>query len=121
MRQLCQRFAASLRRAGLQPGDTLIIVMPNTAEWPIVLLGAMEAGIPVSTANPNYTGGKYTDNARSTLGGFGYVLLGERTPRKVGNKSAVWPLETEKPQIATPNVLLGAFTVLHYVTVIVYR
>jgi acyl-CoA synthetase (AMP-forming)/AMP-acid ligase II len=60
--------------------------MPNTAEWPIVLLGAMEAGIFVSTANPNYTGGKYTDTARSTLGGFDYVSLGERTPRKVGKE-----------------------------------
>jgi long-chain acyl-CoA synthetase len=63
-RQLCQRFAASLRRAGLQPGETLIIVMPNTAEWPIVLLGAMEAGLLVSTANPQYTAGKYIDTAR---------------------------------------------------------
>jgi long-chain acyl-CoA synthetase len=68
MRQLCQRFAASLRQAGLQPGDTLIIVMPNTAEWPIVLLGAMEAGIPVTIVNPQYTAGKYTDNARITVG-----------------------------------------------------
>ena len=68
MRQLCQRFAASLRRAGLQPGDTLVIVMPNTAEWPIVFLGAMEAGLLISTANPSYTGGKYTDTARSTVG-----------------------------------------------------
>jgi len=71
MHQLCQRFAASLRRAGLHPGDTLIIVMPNTAEWPIVLLGAMEAGILVSTANPNYTGGKYTDTAHITYDRYG--------------------------------------------------
>ena len=59
--QLCRRFAASLRRAGLQPGDTLLIMMPNTAEWPIVLLGAMEAGLLISTANPLYTAGRYTD------------------------------------------------------------
>jgi acyl-CoA synthetase (AMP-forming)/AMP-acid ligase II len=67
MRQLSQRFASSLRLAGLQPGDTLIIVIPSTAEWPIVLLGAMEAGILVSTVNPSYTGGKYTDNALLTV------------------------------------------------------
>lgn len=58
MRELCRRFAASLRRAGLQRGDTLTIVMPNTAEWPIILLGAMEAGLVVSTANPHYTAGE---------------------------------------------------------------
>lgn len=54
-RELCRRFAASLRRAGLQPGHTLVIVMPNTAEWPIILLGSVEAGIVVSTANPDCT------------------------------------------------------------------
>jgi long-chain acyl-CoA synthetase len=61
VRQLSQRFAASLSRSGLQPGDTLIIVMPNTAEWPIILLGAMEAGLTITTANPLYMAGKYTD------------------------------------------------------------
>jgi len=70
MRQLCQRFAASLRRAGLQPGDTLNIVMPNTAEWPIVMLGAMEAGLLLSTANPIYTAGRYTETVRSTVGRY---------------------------------------------------
>jgi acyl-CoA synthetase (AMP-forming)/AMP-acid ligase II len=66
MHQLCRRFAASLRRAGLQPGDTLNIVMPNTAEWPILLLGAMEAGLTISPANPQYTAGKYTDMVLGT-------------------------------------------------------
>jgi acyl-CoA synthetase (AMP-forming)/AMP-acid ligase II len=56
-RQLCRRLAASLLRAGLQPGDTLSIVMPNTAEWPIVFLGAVEAGLTISTANPQHTAG----------------------------------------------------------------
>jgi long-chain acyl-CoA synthetase len=66
-RELCGRFAASLRRAGLQPGNTITTVMPNTAEWPIILLGAIEAGIVVSTSNPNCTAGKYA----LTLPNFG--------------------------------------------------
>jgi long-chain acyl-CoA synthetase len=69
-RQLCRGFAASLRRAGLQPGDTLNIVMPNTAEWSIVLLGAMEAGLLVTTTNPHYTRGKYSNTAHSNLKGI---------------------------------------------------
>ena len=81
--QLCRRFAASLRLACLQPGDTLLIMMPNTAEWPIVLLGAMEAGLHVSTANPHYTAGKYTDIALSTFGCYGKIVLGEMTSRIV--------------------------------------
>jgi benzoate-CoA ligase len=76
-RQLCWRLAASLRQAGLQPGDTVNIVMPNTAEWPIIFLGAMEAGLTISTANPQYTAGKYTNIAREYS----------------WHKSAVWPLD----------------------------
>jgi long-chain acyl-CoA synthetase len=83
MRQLCRRFAASLRRAGLQPGDTLNIVMPNTAEWPIVLLGAVEAGLLVTTTNPQYTRGKYSNTACSTVGRYRKLLL-ELTVRKFG-------------------------------------
>ena len=86
MRQLCQRFAASLRRAGLQPGDTLNIVMPNTAEWPIVLLGAMEAGLLVSTANPQYTAGKYNGISCNTVARYGEILLGELTTQNVGTQ-----------------------------------
>ncbi|XP_069685518.1 uncharacterized protein [Periplaneta americana] len=54
-RKLCRRFAASLHRAGLQAGSTLAIVMPNSPEWPIVFLGALEAGFVVTTINPTYT------------------------------------------------------------------
>ena len=85
MRQLCKRFAASLRRAGLQPGDTLNIVMPNTAEWPIVLLGAMEAELLVTTANPHYTAGKYTDPHAVQLAAM-QILLGQLTAVQVGTK-----------------------------------
>jgi long-chain acyl-CoA synthetase len=70
-RELCRRFAASLRRAGLQPGNTITIVMPNTVEWPIIILGAIEAGIVVSTFNPNYTAGKYA----LTLPNFGLGVM----------------------------------------------
>ena len=99
---------------------SLIIVMPNTAEWPIILVGAMEAGLLVSTANPLYTAGKYTDAARSAIGRYGKLLLGEMTTRERGHKSPVWPLKRDDRQVRTLYVLLGAFTVLQYATVIVY-
>ena len=73
-RQLCRRFAASLRRAGLQPGDTLTSVMPTTAEWPIVLLGAMEAGLVVSTANPHYKTGEFTAKSWKIFRSYGKHL-----------------------------------------------
>jgi len=61
-------------------------VMPNTAEWPIILLGAMEAGLLVSTANPHFTTGIFTDTTSSTVGRHGKLLLGERTSREVGTQ-----------------------------------
>ena len=110
MRQRCQQFAASLRQSGLQPGDTLTIVMPNTAEWPIILLGAMEAGLLVSTTNPHYTAGIYTDTARSKLADMANFCQENGHLGKWEHKSAVWPLETKDPQIRTLYVPLGAFT-----------
>ncbi|XP_001810985.1 uncharacterized protein LOC655519 [Tribolium castaneum] len=35
--------------------DTVGVVLPNTPEYPIVLLGAIQAGLRVTTCNPNYT------------------------------------------------------------------
>ncbi|KAJ9585916.1 hypothetical protein L9F63_020424 [Diploptera punctata] len=55
LRSLSRKFAGSLRRAGLQPGNTIAVIIPNIPEWPIILLGAIEAGLVVSPANPTYT------------------------------------------------------------------
>ena len=51
------RCAAGLAAAGFKPGDTLLIVMPNSPEWGIAALGAMQAGLVVSGANPMYSAG----------------------------------------------------------------
>ena len=48
---LIGRFAAGLAAQGLEPGDTLIMFMPNLPEWPIAAFGAMSAGGVVSGAN----------------------------------------------------------------------
>jgi hypothetical protein len=58
--------------------------MPNTAEWPIVLLGGMEAGLLISTANPFHTAGKYTDTAHSTVGRHDKLLLREMATQEEG-------------------------------------
>ncbi|XP_015110310.1 probable 4-coumarate--CoA ligase 5 [Diachasma alloeum] len=55
LRRLCGRFAISLRRNNLRPGDTLAVVLPNIPEYAIVALGASEAGVKVTLLNPAYT------------------------------------------------------------------
>ena len=52
----CSRyFAAWLQHAGLKRGDRLAIMMPNLLQYPIVLYGALRAGIVVVNVNPLYT------------------------------------------------------------------
>ncbi|XP_011305449.1 4-coumarate--CoA ligase 2 [Fopius arisanus] len=55
LRGLCGKFATSLRRNNLGPGDTLAVVLPNIPEYAIIALGASEAGVRVTLLNPAYT------------------------------------------------------------------
>ena len=49
-------FAAFLqKKLGLEAGDRLAIMMPNLLQYPIVLFGALRAGITVVNVNPLYT------------------------------------------------------------------
>lgn len=41
-------------------GDVAAICLPNIPEFPIALLGILEAGLVVTTINPIYTAGQYT-------------------------------------------------------------
>ena len=53
---LTRQFAAYLiHGAGLQPGDRVAIMMPNLLQYPIVLFGALRAGLVVVNTNPLYT------------------------------------------------------------------
>lgn len=42
----------------LQKGDVIAIVLPNVPEYAVIVLGAMEAGLTITTVNPIYTAGK---------------------------------------------------------------
>lgn len=53
---LTQQFAAwCLTEAGLQKGDRIAIMMPNLLQYPVVVFGAMRAGLVVVNTNPLYT------------------------------------------------------------------
>jgi acyl-CoA synthetase (AMP-forming)/AMP-acid ligase II len=56
-RAIARRFAASLRKAGFKHGDVLAVVLPNVPEYPLVMFGALEAGLVVTTVNPVFTPG----------------------------------------------------------------
>uniref|UniRef100_A0A2H1WC02 Luciferin 4-monooxygenase n=1 Tax=Spodoptera frugiperda TaxID=7108 RepID=A0A2H1WC02_SPOFR len=51
-----RNFAAKLRtQMKIRDGDAVCLMMSNSPEYPIALLGALEAGAEVTTANPIYT------------------------------------------------------------------
>lgn len=49
-----ERFAAGLKRMGLQPGDRTAILSQNNAEWVIAQFGTAIAGLILVTVNPSY-------------------------------------------------------------------
>jgi long-chain acyl-CoA synthetase len=55
--QLSLQFATYLQHhTTLAPGDRLAIQLPNTLQYPVVLFGAIRAGIVIVNTNPLYTG-----------------------------------------------------------------
>lgn len=54
--RLSSAFAVYLQRnTGLQPGDRIAIQLPNLIQYPVVVYGAMKAGLVVVNTNPLYT------------------------------------------------------------------
>lgn len=53
--RLSGNFAAYLQHAGLKPGDRIAIQMPNLLQYPVVLFGALRAGLIIVNINPLYT------------------------------------------------------------------
>lgn len=51
-----QHFASWLQHeAGLKKGDRIAIMMPNLLQYPVVVFGALRAGLAVVNTNPLYT------------------------------------------------------------------
>ncbi|MEX3978970.1 AMP-binding protein [Paraburkholderia sp. EG287A] len=48
-------FASWLQGAGVQPGERVAIMLPNTLQYPVALFGALKAGAVIVNVNPLYT------------------------------------------------------------------
>lgn len=53
--EMTQAFAAWLQSVGLSKGDRIAIMLPNCLQYPVVLFGALRAGLVVVNTNPLYT------------------------------------------------------------------
>ncbi|KAJ1819595.1 hypothetical protein LPJ60_003673 [Coemansia sp. RSA 2675] len=56
VQRMANRFASGLvNNLGLQRGDMIAVLIPNTVYYPAIILGALMAGLVCTTANPAYT------------------------------------------------------------------
>ncbi|KAK0196820.1 AMP binding protein [Armillaria mellea] len=66
LRSLCLSLAYGLRHQGEKRGDTILVFSPNALAYPVVLLGAIAAGLRCTLANNAYTSHElahqYTDS-----------------------------------------------------------
>jgi long-chain acyl-CoA synthetase len=53
--RLSARFGAWLQDQGLKQGDRIAIMLPNILQYPVVMCGALRAGLTVVNTNPLYT------------------------------------------------------------------
>lgn len=53
--KLAQRFAAALAATGIQPGQRIIIYIPNSIQWVVAWLGAQCLGVVCVPITPIYT------------------------------------------------------------------
>jgi long-chain acyl-CoA synthetase len=54
--KLTEDFAAYLQnKTNLKPGDRIAVQLPNLTQYPIVVFGAMRAGLVIVNTNPLYT------------------------------------------------------------------
>ena len=53
--RMSRDFAAFLQSLGLVKGDRIALMLPNIFQYPIAILGALQAGLIVVNTNPMYT------------------------------------------------------------------
>ncbi len=54
LRERAERFAASLRRCGVHPGDRVAVMLPNLPQTVVAFWGVMKAGATAVMTNPLY-------------------------------------------------------------------
>ncbi|KAG7448159.1 AMP binding protein [Guyanagaster necrorhizus] len=55
VRSLSLSFGYGLRNYGAKRGDTILVFSPNCLAYPVIILGALAAGLRCTLANPAYT------------------------------------------------------------------
>lgn len=86
-KHLVKCFASGLKRAGLQPGDHLMLVSPNYIHCLVICLGTIAAGGIFCTSQPDFKVREYTDQFRRDEPRW--LLVADEDPLK-SNALASW-------------------------------
>lgn len=96
-----QRFAAGLLRAGLQPGDRVLLFSGNSLFYPVVFMGILMAGGIFTGANPGFVARELAyqlkdSDAKFLLCADGSLELGIEAARSVGmSKDRIFKFDDE--------------------------
>ncbi|PKA53234.1 4-coumarate--CoA ligase-like 6 [Apostasia shenzhenica] len=52
LRSMVECMAAGLHRLGISPGQLVLILLPNSVLFPVIVLGVLSAGAAITTMNP---------------------------------------------------------------------
>lgn len=74
------RFATALRNLGVQPGDRVAVMLPNSPQQVIAFFGTLRAGCTVVNTNPIYTARELEHQLKDS-GAETIVLLSSATER----------------------------------------
>jgi len=93
--ELSGAFAAYLQQhTDLQPGDRIAVQLPNVLQYPVVVFGAMRAGLVVVNTNPLYTAREmehqFNDSGAKALVSLANMAhLAEQVLPKTGIKTVI--------------------------------
>src|SRR4029077_11376986 len=84
-RERVLRIAAGLVGAGVQPGETVLILSENRVEWILADFGIQASGavtVPIYATSTEETIGKIVDNSEARIGFAGSEELARMLPRE---------------------------------------
>ena len=74
-RDWSKRFAVGLKKAGLEPGDRVLLFTGNTVFFAVAIMGTIMAGGVFTGANPNYVGRELAHQLKDS--GAKFLIAGE--------------------------------------------
>lgn len=83
-------FAAYFQSVGLEPGDRIVIQLPNLIQYPIAMYAALKAGLVVVNTNPLYTPPEMLHQFNDS-GARAIVILADLMPKldAIRNKTGI--------------------------------